>query len=132
MDGGGVTLPEGDADAAEGRRVEELLRVNGELAAELRALAAGRAQQPRASQVPAARSVARLLADLETRTARLEAAEAELEATRADRDRLELQNREMAAEIARLSAGLSGLTRRLRGRLLSRAGGGGAPAPRGR
>jgi hypothetical protein len=107
-------------DAAESKRVEELLRVNAELAAELRALNAGRAERPRPAQVPAARGVARLTGERDSLAQRLEATEAELEATRAGRDGLERQNQEMAAEIARLSAGVAGILRRARGRLLSR------------
>ncbi|HEY6729951.1 MAG TPA: hypothetical protein VI039_02885 [Solirubrobacterales bacterium] len=100
--------------------VEELLRVNAELAAEIRALTAKRAETPRRGRIPAARSVARLQTERDELAARLAGVEAELVATQADRDGLEQQNREMAAEIARLSAGLSGLLRRLRGRLLNR------------
>ncbi|MGN6663798.1 MAG: hypothetical protein ACTHK6_06300 [Solirubrobacterales bacterium] len=111
-----------DKGAMESRRVEELLRVNSELAAELRSLRAERSAQPRSGQLPAARGVARLTGERDTLAAELRAAEAELEAVRADRDGLERQNREMAAEIARLSAGFRGLLRRARGRLLSRAG----------
>ena len=100
--------------------VEELLRVNAELAAEIRALSGGRTEEPRSGQVPAARGVARLRSEREALAERLQETEAALAATRADRDGLERQNREMAAEIARLSAGLSGFLRRARGRLLHR------------
>jgi chromosome segregation ATPase len=100
--------------------LEELLRVNAELAAEIRALSGERTEKPRSGKVPAARGIARLQGERDSLAARLEQAEAELAATRADRDGLERQNREMAAEIARLSAGFSGFLRRARGRLLSR------------
>jgi len=100
--------------------VEELRRVNAELAAEIRALSRGRAQSPRSGQVPAARGVARLTSERDALAARLEEVEAKLAATRVDRAGLERQNREMAAEIARLSSGLSGLLRRARARLLNR------------
>jgi len=113
MDGGGMT-----ADG-ESRKVEELLRVNAELAAEVRALSGERTERPRPGQVPAARGIARLHSERDALAARLQATEAELEATQADRDGLEQQNREMAAEIARLSSGLSGFLRRARGRLLN-------------
>ncbi|HEU5062374.1 MAG TPA: hypothetical protein VFT79_04355 [Solirubrobacterales bacterium] len=112
--------------------VEELLRVNAELAAELRALRQERAEDPRPGQATAARGVARLLSERDSLAARLEEVEAELTATRADRDGLERQNQEMAREIARLSAGFTGFLRRARGRLLSRAGGGAGQGPRGR
>lgn len=101
-------------------RVEELLRVNAELAAEIRALSQGRTEKPRSGQVPAARGIARLHTERDELATRLEEAEAALESIRADRDRLEQQNREFAAEIARLSAGLAGFLRRARGRLLNR------------
>lgn len=100
--------------------VEELLRVNAELAAEIRALSEGRAESPRPGRAPAARQVARLLTERDSLAARLEETEAALVATRADRDGLEQQNREFAAAIARLSAGLPGVLRRVRGRLLNR------------
>lgn len=103
----------------ESAEVEELLRVNAELAAEIRALSAGKAKEPRPGPVPAARSVARLVAERDSLAKRLEETEAALEATRADRDGLERQNREMAAEIARLSTGFAGFLRRARGRLLN-------------
>lgn len=118
--------------ADERTEVEELLRVNADLAAEIRALSQGRTEQPRTGEVPAARGVARLHAERDALAARLEEAEVALESTRADRDRLERQNREFAAEIARLSAGPAGFLRRARGRLLSRGGGGAAPGPGGR
>jgi hypothetical protein len=113
-----MTQEEGGREADP--RVEELLRVNAELAAEIRALTQGRTEAPRSGRVPAARGVARLLSERDELAARLEEAEAALAATRADRDGLERQNQEMAAEIARLSAGLAGFLRRARGRLLSR------------
>ncbi|HXQ88022.1 MAG TPA: hypothetical protein VN733_00135 [Solirubrobacterales bacterium] len=115
----GETGREGGAERGDAR-VEELLRVNAELAAELRALRQGRADAPRAGRVPAARGVARLRTERDQLAARLEESEAALAATQADRDRLERQNRELAAEVARLSSGLAGLLRRARGRLLSR------------
>ena len=100
--------------------VEELLRVNAELAAEIRALTEGKTASPRSGQIPAARGIARLLSERDALAARLEETEAELAETRHHREGLERQNREMAAEIARLSAGLPGFLRRVRGRLLSR------------
>lgn len=99
--------------------VEELLRVNAELAEEIRSLTAGRRTQLRTGQVPAARTVARLEAERDHLAARVEEAEAKLAALQADRDGLERQNRELAAAVARLSVGLPGVLRRLRGRLLN-------------
>ncbi len=100
--------------------IEELLRINAELAAEIRALSQGRAEAPRSGQVPAARGIARLRGERDSLAVRLEETETALQAARADRDGLERQNREMAAEIARLSSGFSGFLRRVRGRLLHR------------
>lgn len=105
---------------AEDGRVGELLRVNNELAAELRRLSADRAALPRPNQAAAARRVAVLIDERDTLTVRLEETEEALRATRADRDGLERQNREMDAEIVRLKSGLVGLLRRARGRLLGR------------
>lgn len=130
MDGAEVTAPGGE----ESPQVEELLRVNGELAAELRALSSGRAQAPRQGRVPAARGIARLWgerktleAELEETRAALAAAEAAQEATQAaleevqaNREGLERQNQEMAAEIVRLRTGMRGLMRRARGQLFDR------------
>lgn len=99
-------------------RVEELLRVNAELAGELRDLTAGRADAPRSGPVPAARAVARLAAERDDLAARVRRKEAELAALQADRDGLERQNQELAAAVARLSVGLPGVLRRIRGRLL--------------
>lgn len=112
--------------------LEELRRVNGELAAEIRALSQGRTAGPRTGQVPAARGIARLEVERDELAARLGETEAELAGIRAERDSLRQQNREFAAEIARLRTGLAGFLRRARGQLLSRVGGGAGPGPRGR
>jgi len=108
----------------ESRTVEELLRVNRELAAELRALLQGRAVAPRPGPTVAARGLARLEAEHEALTAKLAATERELKETQSHREGLERQNQEMAAEIGRLSArldaGLLGYVRRLRHRIPDR------------
>lgn len=106
------------------RTVEELLRVNRELAAELRALLQGRAVAPRPGPTAAARGLARLEAEHAALAEKLAATERELEETQGHREGLERQNQEMAAEIgklsARLNAGLLGYLRRLRHRMPSR------------
>jgi len=102
------------------RAVEELLRVNAELAAELRALSQGRTARPRSGPTTAARTLTRLEAERQELAARLEETERELTETQVHREGLERQNQEMAAEIARLSAGLPGYLRKLRGRLTGR------------
>jgi chromosome segregation ATPase len=131
------------AGGEERPEVAELLRVNAELAAELRALRAGRIEASRQGAVPAARGIAKLWGErrtlegrleetqkaLEDTQAALEASRAEQEATQvamehvqAHREGLERQNQEMAAELVRLRAGLRGALRRARGRFLERTG----------
>jgi hypothetical protein len=122
--------PAGD----EARRVEELLRVNGELAGEIRNLQAGRIDTPRSTAMPAARRVGRLveehdallvehdalLAERDALLAELDSTRAELAHVKDDRAGLERQSRELAAEVARLSGGAAGFLRRARARLLRR------------
>jgi chromosome segregation ATPase len=132
MDGAGVTA----ASGGEAPRVEELLRVNAELAAELRALRAGQIEAPRQGRVPAARGIARMRGERKALEDRLEETQAALEASRAGqeatqasledvqghRERLERQNQEMAAEIVRLRTGMRGLMRKARARMFERTG----------
>jgi hypothetical protein len=101
-------------------RVEELLRVNAELAAEVRNLTLGYADAPRPAGMPTTRRLARLIEERDQLRAELEATRTELEAVSEDRAGLERQNQEMAVEIVRLSTGLFGFLRRTRGKLLSR------------
>jgi hypothetical protein len=107
---------EADAD----RRVEELLRVNAALAAEVRSLVLGRTDAPRSAAIPTSRRLAVLLEERDSFAEQLEVGRVELAEVRADRDRLEAQNREMDQEIARLSEGIGGFLRRLRARALAR------------
>jgi chromosome segregation ATPase len=132
MDGTDVS----GARGGDGPQVEELLRVNAELAAELRALQAGRIEAPRPGRVPAARGIAKLWGERKALEKQLEETQAALEAARgaqaatevamADvqrhREGLERQNQEMAAEIVRLRTGMRGLMRRARARMVERAG----------
>jgi hypothetical protein len=109
------------ADSPHGRddpRVEELLRVNALLAAEVRNLSLGRADAPRATAMPTSRRLAAIIDERDSLAAQLEAARAEAEALRSHRDALEADNRELAAEVARLRAGTRGLLRRARARIL--------------
>lgn len=53
----------GGGEPDEERRVGELLRVNAELAAELRSLSLGRRDSPRIGPVPAARRLTELSAE---------------------------------------------------------------------
>ncbi|HEX5610225.1 MAG TPA: hypothetical protein VFX45_09050 [Solirubrobacterales bacterium] len=106
------------------RRIEELMRTNAELAAEVRSLHRGRAGA-QSAPMPTARRLAvmiderdALAAQLETTEAELAAARVGLEAHAAHRAELESRNAELAAEVTRLRAGVPGLLRRVRARLL--------------
>lgn len=101
-------------------RVEELLRVNAELAAEVRNLTLGYADAPRPAGMPTTRRLGRLIEERDELQVELAAARSELEDVQAHREGLERQNQEMADEIARLSTGLGGVLRRARGKLLNR------------
>lgn len=124
-----------DEPQSEGeRRVAELLRVNGELAAEMRDLALGRRTAPRSAQMPAARSVAKLETERDSLATRCDSLVAELEANRAELERLRRHSEELARqihdqarhvgelsrEVARLRGGSAGILRRIRARLLRR------------
>ena len=92
------------------RRVEELHRVNERLGRELIEVEAGR--RP-ALATPAARTVAKLVAERDS-------AEAELAELRPELEHLRRENPQLRAEIERLRGGYKGLLRRARARLLSR------------
>jgi cell division protein FtsB len=104
-------------------RVEELLRLNAELAAELRSLRRG--AEGRSAPVPAARRIARLVDDLESTRAKLASETAAAEATRAalaareeELGQLRRAVEELRREVTRLRSGLPGFLRRARARLL--------------
>lgn len=105
-------------------RVEELLRVNAELAAEVRNLTLGFADAPRPAGMPTTRRLARLIEERDRLQAELEQARSDRDHVQAHRAGLELQNQEMAIEIvrlnARLDAGIGGALRRARARLRGR------------
>lgn len=116
-----------DIGAGEGRRVEELLRVNERLAAEVRSLALGRTGQPRSSSMTAARRLGALVEErdqlrqrLEEMTEALEVASRSREELERHRDELERHRAELAAELGRLRGGRLGLVRRARARLRRR------------
>lgn len=113
-------------------RVEELLRVNAELAAEVRNLTLGYADAPRPAGMPTSRRLGRLLDERDRLRDELEATRSELEGVSLHRAGLEAQNQELAREVARLREGFRGLLRLWRARLIIRAGGGAGRAPRGR
>lgn len=100
------------------RRVEELLRVNERLAAEVRNLTLGNADAPRPESMPTSRRLAHLTEERESLRAELESTRVELQTTRLHRAGLERQNQELERELLQLRAGWRGILRRLRGRLL--------------
>jgi hypothetical protein len=95
----------------EDRRVEQLLRVNAELAAEIRSLNLGRGESPRSGQLTAARLLARL-------TGERDAATEQLRAVTAERDALRAHQAPLEREVTRLRSGIPGLLRRARARIL--------------
>jgi hypothetical protein len=113
-------MAEGDA-----ARLRELERVNSELAAELRRLAASGAAEPRRGAIPTGRELRRLGDELAT-------AEVELAVLRRRDEELEEHNRELGqalhehaenaahqhAEVVRLEAGALARLRRLIERLV--------------
>lgn len=111
------------SDRDERRRVEELLRVNARLAAEVRSLVHGRTEAPRPGSMTASRRLGALIDERDTLRERLEQAEQQLgqiatlnqqcAALERDRDAL-------AAEVRRLRGGWRGIGRRLRARLALR------------
>jgi cell division protein FtsB len=110
-------IGEGRARSDDDERVEELLRVNAELAAEIRRLNLG-PSGPRTSSVPAARRVGRIVEERDSLAARLEAAQAELAAVTEERDWLRGHVEELRKEVTRLRSGARGLLRRAKARLL--------------
>jgi chromosome segregation ATPase len=112
------------SDAAANRQVDELLRINGELAAEIRSLQAGRTAAPRSTGMPAARRVGVLRDKHDAALAELAELRAELQAALAEQDRLERHNQELGRrmheqgrQIASLRSGFVGLLVRVRARL---------------
>lgn len=108
----------------EEKRFAELLRVNAELAAEVRSLTLGRRATPRSGPLPASRRLAKLSGDLEKSRAELEqtrtqldANAAELQALRVEREELLRHKAAQEREIAKLRSGFRGLFRRARARL---------------
>jgi hypothetical protein len=101
-------------------RVEELLRVNAELAAEVRNLTLGYADAPRPAGMPTTRRLGRLIEERDQLQAELGVARTELEASVRHRAELEQRQAELVAQIAELRMGPRGGLRRLRARLLRR------------
>ena len=108
-------------------RVEELLRVNTELAAEVRRLALDRNAAPRSAPGPAARRVGRLIAERDSLLAELDQARSQLDvlvlSDQALREQIHEQHlhiEQLGAEVHSLRGGLGGGLRRLRARFLRR------------
>lgn len=117
-------------------RVEELLRANERLAAEVRNLSLGAGEEPRPAAMPTSRRLARLTAERDRLRAELDSTRAELDSVRAGleemgehRAGLERQNQELVKALAGFDAGVGGFLRRIR-RFFSRDDDGAAPAPR--
>lgn len=104
-------MDKGGTETDQERRLEELLRVNAELAAEIRSLELGRRDLPRTARVPAARQIAQL-------TSERDEAREELRVARIERDALQEHRAPLEAEVTRLRSGLRGFLRRARARLL--------------
>jgi chromosome segregation ATPase len=115
--GGPAAEPERQA-GDDARRVEELLRVNERLAAEVRSLTLGRTGVPRSGSMTAARRLGVLIDERDTLREHFEATRFELDRIRAHRDELERHREELAAELHELRGGWRGLLRRVRVRLL--------------
>lgn len=99
------------------QRVDELLRINAELAAEIRRLSRDGAS-PRGGQMTTGRRLAHLLEERADLLAARTALQAELDAARAECHELGRDNAILAAEIARLRRGYRGFLRRLRARFV--------------
>lgn len=97
----------------EALRVEELLRANAELAAEIRRLTHDRGDSTRSGPMPSARRLTKLEDERDTALAELERSRVGLAAMTTSRD-------ELSAEVARLRFGVAGSLRRALARLLRR------------
>jgi len=112
-----VTAKDSTPEGGDARRVEELLRVNAELAAEIRSLSLERTDAPRSAGAPVSRRLTRLLAERDELAARLEATRTALDAMTRQRDELARHAESLHSEVTRLRSGIGGLIRRARARL---------------
>lgn len=106
-----------DPAADERRRVEELMRVNEALAAEVRSLALGRTDAPRSRAMPTSRRLGAILDERETLIEQLEETRASLAAMTAGHEELARRNDELMAAVRDLRSGRRGKLRRVRARL---------------
>jgi chromosome segregation ATPase len=119
----------------ESRRVEALLRVNAELAAEIRSLTQGRTEEPRPARTPAVRRVARAVAERDQAASDLAEADARIAHLERNNDELRKRHDELrdlverqGRELERLRIGPIGLLRRVQSRLRRRRANRGAGA----
>ena len=124
----GSSLGDRDDEA----RVDELMRVNAELTAEIRGLQTGRIAEPRSAAMPAARRLGRLIEELEQlRVERDDLAKHKqgledqnqklarhIDDLTREYDELAAQVNAQAQELTRLRSGWRGVLRRVRARLL--------------
>lgn len=108
------------AEREERRRVDELLRVNARLAAEVRSLALGRTESPRPGGMTAPRKLGSLTEERDRLRGELESVSRDLTALHEQNTALERDRDALAAEVRRLRGGWQGLSRRARARLLNR------------
>ena len=101
----------------DGLRFDELLRVNAELAAEVRRLSTGGSDMPRPGGMPTSRRLGRIIEERDALGVEAVEMRAELERSRVHCGELERRNAELAAEVGRLRGGLRGMLRRARARL---------------
>lgn len=112
-------MRESKSGHAEERRIAELLRINEELAAEIRSLSLGLVESPRPGQLAAARQVAKLQAERNSLASELDSTRAELHGLCEERDALLDHKAALETEVTRLRSGIRGLLRRGRSRLLN-------------
>lgn len=117
---GGPEPVHGPESSERERRVEELMRINAGLAAEVHALATGMTEAPRGSAMTTSRRIGVLVDERDVLAAQLEETRVGLAAMQASHAELARQNQELLAEIAKLRSGYAGLARRFRARLLRR------------
>ena len=107
---------------SERQRVEELERLNAELAAEIRSVTLGRASGPRPSLLGASRHLARVIDERDRTAAELEQQNASLIRLSDEIHELRRRVEVQTAEVERLRAGPVGLLRRAKASLLRRRG----------
>ncbi|HEY7255339.1 MAG TPA: hypothetical protein VH476_01535 [Solirubrobacterales bacterium] len=101
-------------------RLDELERVNAELAAEIRNLTLGRAAAPRTTALGAGRRIQTLTEERDAAVAELEQQSSELRGLRAENEELSHRAERQIRELDRLRAGPLGLLRRAKAGYLRR------------